>query len=236
VPFGYQSSTKLEPTLLPSRLTWIDETNRGQHVFLQEADRCYFFGEYFAYKGYNGGPTNQLIFNFKCAPSKVAANPARGSHKERAVSTIATGLRRAITRENAEQITWVPIPPSKAVGDPDYDDRLLRTLKMAFQGYDVDIRSLVRLTQSTQADHNASDRLTPEQLYALLEIDRAASSARPLRGRIVLFDDLLTTGKHFKCCVRRLREVMPDIPIVGLFVARRVLPDVADEFEDLSEP
>jgi hypothetical protein len=40
----------------------------------------------------------------------------------------------------------------------------------------------------------------------------------------VLFDDLLTTGKHYKCCERRLREVVADMPVSGLFVARRVLP------------
>ena len=41
--------------------------------------------------------------------------------------------------------------------------------------------------------------------------------------RVVVVDDVLTTGKHYKCCERRLREVLADIPIGGLFVARRVL-------------
>ena len=86
------SSRRSEPILLPDRLTWIDDTNRHQHAYLQPGDRCLFFGEYFAGKGYQGGGTNQLILNFKCKPSAAAANPARGNHKERAIASIAAGF------------------------------------------------------------------------------------------------------------------------------------------------
>ena len=48
--------------------------------------------------------------------------------------------------------------------------------------------------------------------------------ARPLRQGIMLFDDVLTTGKHFKSCERCLRTQVPEyFPITGLFIARRVL-------------
>jgi predicted amidophosphoribosyltransferase len=48
---------------------------------------------------------------------------------------------------------------------------------------------------------------------------------------VILFDDVLTTGKHFMCCKRRLREHLGDIPVTGLFIARRVPPDVSIEFD-----
>lgn len=220
--------------MLPRRLTWIDETNRNDHPYLCEGDRCLFFGEYFSGKGYQGGGTNQLILNFKCKPSVAAAHPARRRYKEQAIRTIAAGLRGAITRESAEKRTWVPIPPSKAEGDVDYDDRLQRALARAFEGYDADIRLLCRQTQSTEADHAAGGaRLTPDELFQLLEIDIGALRCAPLRQEIVLFDDVLTTGKHFKCCERRLREVISaDTPIIGLFIARRILPDPFEGFVD----
>jgi hypothetical protein len=50
---------------------------------------------------------------------------------------------------------------------------------------------------------------------------------------IILFDDVLTTGKHFKACERRLREIDPTIAIAGVFVARRALPRPIDDFENL---
>jgi hypothetical protein len=222
--------------LLPDRLTGIDETNRDQHVHLQPEDRCFFFGEYFAGKGYRRGGTNQLMFNFKCKPSDAATNLGRKMYKERAVAAIAAGLRRAITRENVERLTFVPIPPSKVVGHADYDDRLMRTLVSAFDGYAADIRLLLRQTGSTESDHTAGGRLSPEALAALLQIDRERLAERPLRQGIVLFDDVLTTGKHFKCCERRLRDVVPvPVPIVGVFVARRILSTPIDGFEDLAK-
>ena len=221
--------------MLPERLTSIDETNREHHAFLEQGDRCFFFGEYFAYKGYQGGGTNQLIFNFKCKPSVAATNPGRRRYKEQAIEFVAAGLRRAMTEADAESMTWVPVPPSKVAGHADYDDRLMRTLAKAFSGYNVDVRSLLRQSMSTEADHNSGSRLTPDALHALMELDIAQLNALPVGQAIVLFDDVLTTGKHFKCCERRLREVVPaNVSVLGVFIARRILPDATAEFEDIS--
>jgi hypothetical protein len=214
--------------LLPERLTAIDDTIREQHVFLEPGDRCLFFGEYFAYRGYQGGGTNQLILNFKCRPSVAASHHGRRSHKEQAIEAVAAGLRGAIPKADAERMTWVPVPPSKVAGHPDHDDRLTRALARAFSGHDADVRCLLRQSSNCEADHASGSRITSDALHALLELDRAALEARPLRETVVLFDDVLTTGKHFKCCERRLRDVLPpDVPIIGVFVARRILPDAA---------
>ncbi len=213
----------------------IDETNREHHAFLEPGDPCFFFGEYFAYKGYQGGGTNQLIFNFKCKPSVAATNPGRRRYKEQAIEFVAAGLRRAMTQADAESMTWVPVPPSKVAGHADYDDRLVRTLTKAFSGYDVDMRSLLRQSMSTEADHISGSRLTPNALHALMELDIAQLHALPVRQAVVLFDDVLTTGKHFKCCERRLREVVPtNVQMLGVFIARRILRDATEEFEDIT--
>lgn len=114
----------------------------------------------------------------------------------------------------------------KAIGHADYDDRLTRALNGAFAGYNTDVRPALRQNLSTEPDHTSGDRLTPDALHALLAIDSAVLNQRPIRSQIVLFDDVLTSGKHFKCCVRRLRDVIPaDVAIRGLFVARRILPN-----------
>ena len=216
--------TRSVSTSLPKRLTGIDATNRDQHAFLQEGDQCLFFGEYFAGKGYQGGGTNQLIFNFKTLPSVARTHPARRNYKEGAIGVIAAGLRQVLGREHIERLTFVPIPPSKIVGHADYDDRLTRALTRGCAGFDADIRLLLRRSSSTEPDHGAGDRLTPEALYSLLELDCAALAAKPPREAIVLFDDVITTGKSFKCCERRLRgAIAAAVPIIGLFVARRIL-------------
>ncbi len=229
------SLTRSDPILLPDRLTWIDDTNRHQHIYLQPGDRCLFFGEYFAGKGYQGGGTNQLIFNFKCKPSAAATNPARGNHKERAIASIAAGLRRSLAPESVERMTFVPIPTSKIRGHADFDDRLMRSLATAFSGYNADVRLLLQQANSTESDHTAGNRLSPDELHSLLQIDQTALAATALRETIVLFDDVITTGKHFKSCERRLRDEIPAaVPIIGLFIARRILSDPSDDFETIT--
>jgi len=216
-------------TSLPSRLTAIDETTRGDHYYLAEADRCFCFGEYFADQGWGHSPTNQLIFNYKCKPTEKSA---RLRWKEQAIATIAVGLKAAIAPQEVGRHTWVPIPSSKLPDHPEYDDRILKTLRRAFAGYDADIRELFRQSVSTDADHGSNSRITPESLLELLIVDHDAWNRAPPRS-IVLFDDVLTTGKHFKACERRLREIDPTIAIAGVFVARRALPRRIDGFENL---
>lgn len=221
---------KSKITSLPRRFTAIDETNRGDHSYLDAEDECFFFSEYFARQGFQGGWTNQLIINFKAPPTAAK----RQYYKQGAIRTIAAGLRNALQRSEAERVTWIPIPPSKVKGHKDYDDRALRTLRMAFNGYDADIRDLLHQTENVEADHSRDERISPNDLYEILEVDSKllAGGIRP--GGIILFDDVLTTGKHFKCCCRRLAEAVPDAGIVGVFVARCVHPDPIDDFEDLT--
>jgi len=129
-----------------------------------------------------------------------------------------------VPRRVAESCTWVPIPPSQRAGDPDFDDRLARTLQLAFEGYDVDVRSLLSQTSSTPRDHAGRARLSEQALLEILRVDEDQLMLRPVRGRVVLFDDVLTSGKHFKCCERRLKEVLPGTPIAGIFLMRRAPP------------
>jgi hypothetical protein len=219
---------------LPGRLTWIDETRRGQHAFLETGDRCLFLGEYCAGRGHQGGATNRLVLNFKTPPSIARASAARRGHKNGAIAAIARRLRRVLGRAEIERLTFVPIPPSKTSAHPDYDDRLTRTLAKACAGFDADIRPLIERCSSTDPDHGAGERLTPEALLTLLRLDSAALAARPLREAVVLFDDVITTGKSFKCCERRLRDAVPAaVPVIGLFVARRILREPLLDLESI---
>jgi predicted amidophosphoribosyltransferase len=152
--------------------------------------------------------------------------------KEQAIATIAAGLKGAIARQEVERHTWVPIPSSKLPDHPEYDDRLVQTLRRAFAGYNADVRELLRQSVSANADHDSNSRMTPENLLELLFIDHGAWNRATPRS-IIPFDDVLTTGKHFKACERRLREIDPTIAIAGIFVARRALPRPMDDFENL---
>lgn len=212
--------------MLPDRLTKIDETTRDQHHFLDPDDHCYFFGDFHSRKGWSFGETNQLIANFKRRPEEIRASPkARELHyyKEQAIRDVAAALRMAITARTLAETTFIPIATSLMRAHPDYCDRLERTLRTAF-GDTLDLRCLLRQTVSTEADHLRGLRSGYEALLEITELDRAQLAA-PIRDRIILFDDVLTSGKHYKVAKTRILEALPGRAIAAIFIARAIHPN-----------
>jgi hypothetical protein len=205
-------------------LVALDERLRTDHWFLSATDRCHCLADYLPGRGYRANEVNQLIVNLKCPPSITSIDPRRRHYKREAIGQIAHALRVALSRSAVECATWIPIPTSRPLRDADYDDRLQRILLAAFGDYALDLRTMLYQSKATAADHGSARRMSAEALYRVTGLDRELLARAPPRERIVLFDDVLTTGKHYKCCERRLREALADIPISGLFVARRVLP------------
>src|SRR5581483_74986 len=123
-----------------------------------------------------------------------------------------------------------PLPGSKVSGDPDHDDRMLKVLQDAFQGWAVDIRPVLELTQSTPADHESTARLSYEELLAITRLnDPSGEASRPV---VVIVDDVLTSGKHFKVGQTLISAQYGNVDIRGLFLARciRDINAAAEEF------
>jgi hypothetical protein len=211
---------------IPEKLWKIDESTISEHFSLDGDDRCYYIWEYTAGKRYDFSPTNQLITNLKIKPSAIARTPARGRYKEQAILHAGNAMRRLISREFVEtRATFVPIACSKALGDPDYDDRLPRVLQHAFHDWSGDIREMLTLTQSTLADHESTDRLAFDELLGITRLSNPYTVApRPV---FIVIDDVLTSGKHFKVAQSLLMTQYPNAEIRGLFLARciRESPD-----------
>jgi predicted amidophosphoribosyltransferase len=49
-----------------------------------------------------------------------------------------------------------------------------------------------------------------------------SSLKMPAPRKIILFDDVLTTGASFKAAQTLLRENFPNAPIAGIFIARNI--------------
>ncbi len=64
-------------------------------------------------------------------------------------------------------------------------------------------------------------------------IDEAIVGAG-VRPQIMVFDDVLNSGKHFKVAQRLLAQRFPGTPIIGVFLAR-CLPDPPVEFDPLPD-
>lgn len=200
------------------RLTKIDDLTRPDHSFLTEEDSCFYLGEYTARGGYAASITNDLINNLK-KPMLRRQNPAEWKWKERAIETAAAELRRIIGADSIVRHTFIPTPPSKIKTHPEYDDRLVQILTKMGVGLDIDVREIVYQANNMDASHEG-ERASIDDLVENYRLNPVLQ--HPLRNNdIVIVDDMLTTGRHFRAMSVVLRDIYPDATIKGLFIARR---------------
>lgn len=211
------------------RLSEIDDSNRGDHARLLDEDKCLFMFEYTSGRDYSFSATNGLISNLKKKPT---ASQAQLRYKAGAINACATELREALNPKWLDIATIVAVPGSKAADHPDFDNRMERVAQLIRPG--LDVRNLVVQDGSTTAAHEAGlggGRVTVEELLRLYRINE--DLAEPPPRAIGVLDDVLTAGTHFRAMKTVLGGRFPGVPITGLFVARRVFPPAALDFEDI---
>lgn len=187
---------------------------RNDHTFIVEGDQCYYFGEYVKGADPTTSVANDLIYNFKM--SVEHRTTPRWFYKTQAVQAVGSGLARL----PADGYCYVPVPPSEARGDPAYDDRLCDALRIS-KGIKpaLDFREIVRQRYGLRKSHLESDRVSVEELQECYEIDEA--TLKDLPGTLVIVDDVLTAGRHFRAMSSTLAARFPDKRIVGIFICRR---------------
>lgn len=212
----------------PIRLLRIDASNIGDHFHLTADDECYFLFEYTSGHDYTFSATNSLISNLKKKPSE---SHRRGyHHKTRVIQECSSYFSGGINPDWLNTATLVPVPPSKAAGHPDYDDRITRICRGISAQPTLDVRQLVFQTESLLAAHETGEgeRPTVERFLQVYKIDE--SKAAPAPTQIGIFDDVLTAGVHYRAMHSILAGRFPGVSIVGIFVARRVF---ANPFQDV---
>ncbi len=216
---------------MPNYFTKIDETTIVDHARLVAADEILYLFEYVSGRDYTFGATNSLISNLKKKPSLKGS--AQYRYKTRDMTKCSQFLAEAINPAWLNGATLVPVPPSKAKDHPDYDDRMASICRAIPVAFPVDVRELVVQTTSTDAAHESNDRPSVEELLEIYEI--AEDLTQPAPRRIAIVDDVLTAGTHYRAMHTILSQRFPGIPIVGMFVARRIFPqiDPAEEFDEL---
>jgi predicted amidophosphoribosyltransferase len=217
---------------MPPRLTVIGPLERPDHSHLPADATCYFWGEYTPRQhiqgpAWNFSPTNQLVSNFKKKLDR--RGQADWRYKADAIRTIGQAFAQFWNWQALyeQRVTLIPIPPSKALNDPMFDDRLMQMLLVLGEqtGLALDIRDCLSFSGGFSASHESEERPTPAQLYSELSFDAEAGRVRERPGGILLFDDMLTTGAHFVAARRMLGEVFPGVDLFGQFVARRRIPN-----------
>lgn len=200
------------------KLQKIDQSLLKEHYFLEKNDYCFFFGDYAASQGYTHSPMNDLIHNFKKPVDRKKKQ--EWQYKEQAINKVVQMLLDSKNWQAFKKYTWIPIPPSKSRSDKDYDDRLMKVLlKLKEQEPSLDVRDLFSIKSSRKAAHEPdSKRPKPEEHMKNMIFDQNQKDPSPIK--IIVFDDVITTGSHFKAVQAILRQNFPDTPIAGVFIAR----------------
>lgn len=210
------------------RLREIDDLTRGSHPYLLSTDVVLYWREYTPGKGYKFSDVNQFISNLKKSPTR----PSNELYwKDQDIGRAAGYFSRALSHDWLRIATLVPIPSSKHRDHPEYDDRMTRIcrrIKTAVPSDRIDVRELVRVTESIEPAHvrKAAGRPRPTvaEIEAVYEINE--DIAAPTPTVIGLFDDVLTNGTHFRAMSNVLTARYINVPIVGIFVARCVHPPI----------
>jgi predicted amidophosphoribosyltransferase len=209
-----------------SKLTKFDSATREAHSFLGSHDDCYYFIEYTAKKPYNHSDANSFISNLKKKPS--VKGTYQWNHKMAAIRLAAETLTAQLPPQWVKKSTFVPIPPSKATDHAEYDDRMSKVLAK-LDG--ADVRELVIQKKSMEATHVSTKRHTIDELVANYEIDEEEAGEKA-PTHIVIVDDMMTAGAHYRAMRKVLKKRFPGVPISGVFLARRIFPDSESEEEN----
>jgi hypothetical protein len=183
-------------------------------VRLRPGDECYYAREYVSHGNWDASEANQLIRNFK------KTNDRRGRpewrYKTQAIHQFATELAQIVNYG-----ILCAIPSSKRRDDPLYDSRLDDVLsKLRKMNPEVTVERPFEVMESHEAAHAGGAR-SEESFYGMMEWKGFQQAPED----VVLIDDVITTGAHFKACQRMIREYHPAAKVYGIFWAKVIWPD-----------
>lgn len=191
-----------------SKLHNIDlELHPREHILKE--DRCYYFMEKEA-EGYTKSTANNLINNFK-KPVDRRGKP-EWEYKERSIKVFTGDL---CDLKLSHPYTVIPAPTSKPRGHADWDDRLDKVV----EGF-----ALCKDEVVIEKALDTATVLTPAHLGGSRDIDDIKSHTvwngiGDLKGdTVILVDDVLTTGSHFKAWKEFIMQNDPRVKnVIGLF-------------------
>jgi hypothetical protein len=185
--------------------------------YISADDHIYYAREYIADRSYDASEANNLITNFKKPIDRKLLPEWR--YKISAINTFATEISHLLKDDVI--YVFAAMPTSKCKSDPEYDSRLEDTLRVLVQKKrKIIIQEPIATKQTILASHYGGTR-EPEFIYKNL----LWSGFNVQTNHIILIDDVLTWGSHFKACQRMILEHHPDMDITGIFWAKTIWAD-----------
>lgn len=176
-------------------------------------DNCYYIMDYHSGMGYDYSIQNQFILNFK--KQKDAGGQ---QYKTIAIGKIADILiKKILPQLDPNKFIFVPIPPSKVITDPLYDDRMIKVLELVKKELGIPFIDLLCRPSSIVPSHQNQTTRTPSNHVFNLINNYSANDF--INRHIIIIDDVVTTGSTYKAAKQAISQYLPN-KITGLFLAR----------------
>lgn len=194
-----------------------------EHSYLVAGDVVFYREEYKSTQGFIG-QGNNLIANLKKSVGTLGTD--EWHYKENSILAVACSIANEMQNASCVRgkVYWVPVPPSKIKTDPLFDDRLYRILILSIAAsktrkhFVSDV--LYQISDRESLSSNTDKRDISELVSNYLMND--IPNYRPDKDQIIIFDDVLTTGCHFKAVEEVVLNRYPNADVKGFFIARRV--------------
>jgi len=164
----------------------------GEHCYLDSSDECYFLD----------------LYECRCRRGNKPVIIQLKRRDDSAVAYAAEQLASSLPPEWSHH-TFVPMPPCygklSAVRD------IVRRLPV------TDVRDLLAQRRGTPSSHDGW-RPTPVERSFLMQLDETQANPKP--STMIIVDDVLTTGSHFRAAKTVVRRRWPEVRVIGLFLAR----------------
>lgn len=188
------------------RLTNLDRDLVYLHEGLSEADDIYFLYRYTPGHEYRDKYNNPLILGVK-------------NDIESCIETAAQNLANSMKEETVfENAMIVPIPTSKITAHR--TEKIARLIKQFDEFSNYLVSPILQVKHETRSSHKSSERLSANELQAAwhLQLNQMSLSfAHP--DRIVILDDVLNHGTHFRVASDMIEERFPTARISGVVLA-----------------
>ena len=165
----------------------------GEHCYLDSTDDCYFTHLYECRR--RVGVRSEIL--------------ALKRNQTSAIMYFTRELSSALPSKWASGYTFVPMPPASGLSSP--VKSIVKELPVK------DTRDLLLQNVDTPCSHNGW-RLSPVERVEFLVVNELATHPKP--RAVVIVDDVLTTGAHYRASKKVLRTRWPGLNVLGLFIAR----------------